>query len=81
MKTTLRGALRVCWTLALGLAIAGWAIGGFFGTSEVDVQGVLHEPFFPLIPISFLLLLVAIAMALCDLLAGFIARFRRKNQQ
>lgn len=75
MKTRARRAIRCCWILSLVLSLTGWAILGLFATSEVDAKGVLHEPLFPLIPISSALLLLAAVVALVDLVAGF--RWRR----
>lgn len=69
MKTRVRHAIRFCWILAFFLSITGWAIFVIFETSEVDAHGVLHEPLFPLIPISSFLLLLAIVLAVIDLAA------------
>lgn len=68
------GRLRLVWMLTLCLSITGWVILVLFGTSEVDDNGVLHEPLFGLIPISYFLLFVAILLAVVDT----ILRFRKR---
>ena len=61
-------ALRAVWISALCLAVACWAILGMFGVSWIDEPGILHEPLFGLIPISFALLGAAILLAAADIL-------------
>jgi hypothetical protein len=71
MKLTVRRALRISWIICLGFSLAGWVVLAIFGTSEVGADGVLHEPLFGLIPISSFLMLIAIVLALGDLILSW----------
>ena len=76
MKTAVHRVLRFMWIVALFLSLAGWALLALFHASStyVDAQGVVHEPLFGLIPISWFLLLAAIGFAVCDLVCAWRAR-------
>lgn len=76
MKMAVHRVLRLIWMVALFFSLAGWTLLALFHASStyVDAQGVLHEPLFGLIPISWFLLLAAMVFGLCDLACGWRAR-------
>ena len=63
-----RNFLRKMWVLALCLSVAGWLTTALLmdRTSWIGADGVLHEPLFGLIPISFFFLFVAIVLGILD---------------
>lgn len=78
MKTAVHRVLRFMWMVALFFSLAAWTLLALFHASStyVDEQGMLHEPLFGLIPISWFLLLTAIVFGLCDLVCAWRARRR-----
>ena len=72
-----RNFLRPAWILASCLSIVGWLTLALFSdkTSWIDADGVLHEPLFGLIPISFFFLLVAVVLAVLDT----VSRLRKRH--
>lgn len=63
-----RKFLRRAWIVILGLSMVGWVTLTFFSekTTWIDADGVLHEPLFGLIPMSYLCLFVGAVLALLD---------------
>ena len=61
--------LRLAWIFSLCLVAVGWTVLSLFSdrTTWIGSDGFLHEPLFGLIPISYFFLLVAIVLAVFDL--------------
>ena len=58
------------------LLAIGCLIGAYLAPSTVEADGVLHEPFFALIPVGFLLLFIGI---LTLFFCGFIRLIKGKR--
>lgn len=72
-----RKFLRLAWIVMLSLSVICGAIVIVFldKTTWVDADGVLHEPLFGLIPISFFCFFVGAVLALLD---GIITRIKHR---
>lgn len=68
-----RKLLRTFWVLSLCLFIAGFIAVVLFAdsTSRIDASGLLYEPLFWLIPVSYFFLFSAVILAVFDLALNF----------
>ncbi|MEL4073173.1 DUF3955 domain-containing protein [Ochrobactrum sp. GPK 3] len=68
-RSKLERALPIVWIIALSMSIAGWLALAMFHdlTTFIDDDGVLHEPLFALIPISYFVLFIAIILGVTDI--------------